>query len=259
MTLKLDVTPSAHLRISLARQAQIIEAINAKLASHPRQGFCFMGSPGTGKTYLMKAIQRWVAEYYRLGMTQTRPYIYKLTTLAEWQEANLGRARGETISPLFDAISAKRIRKVADNNAMWSGGAIPWLHESLHFFIDEFDSQPTVSKFSSSKLQTFVNACYDNAPRTRPGNEADFVQLVVAMNKSWAEFESAYGIHVARRIAEMCVRIDFDKAEITEPPPDRNMPDAIDLAIEGMFSNMGIDPVLQPLNKEAAAASKLPK
>ena len=61
------------------------------------------------------------------------------------------------------------------------------------------------------------------------------------MNKSWIEFETAYGLHIARRIAEMCVRIDFDKTAITEPLPDRNMPGAIDLAIEGMFSNMEID------------------
>ena len=167
MTIKLDVTPSAHLPISVARQAQIIEAINAKLEIHPRQGFCLMGSPGTGKTYLMKAIQLWVAEYYRLGLTRTRPTIYRITTLAEWQEANLDLVRGEQ-SSLADVISAKNIRQVEISNSMYGFGGSP--SRSLHFLMDEFDSQPTVSDFSSSKLQTFVNACYDNAPRIRPGN-----------------------------------------------------------------------------------------
>ena len=69
----------------------------------------------------------------------------------------------------------------------------------------------------------------------------DFVELVISMNKSWSEFEDAYGIHVARRIAEMCVRIDFDKTTVTEPLADPNMPDAIDLALEGVFGS-----VIQP-------------
>jgi hypothetical protein len=68
---------------------------------------------------------------------------------------------------------------------------------------------------------------------TSKGNEADFVPLVVATNKTWPGFESAYGVHVARRIAEVCVRIDFDRAVIADPEPDENMPDAIDLALEG--------------------------
>jgi len=34
------------------------------------------------------------------------------------------------------------------------------------------------------------------------------------MNKSWSELENAF-IHVARRIAEMCVPIDFDKLTVT--------------------------------------------
>jgi type I site-specific restriction endonuclease len=253
MTIPLDVTPSAHLPISVARQAQIIDAINKTLTLHPRQGLCLMGSPGTGKTYLMQAIQRSVLKSYepRLGMvkhydpqlglvkyddprmTATRPTCY-MTTLAEWQESNLDRSR-RVHSPLADDISAKTIRKIADNIRP---NKPP--DQSLHYFIDEFDSQPTVSQFSSSKLQTFVNACYENAPRNRPGNGADFVQLVVAMNKSWAEFESAYGTHVARRIAEMCVRIDFDKAVITDPEPDPDTPDAIDQLVAGWFDDFTI-------------------
>jgi hypothetical protein len=121
---------------------------------------------------------------------------------------------------------------------------VPYPYTSLRFFLDEFDSQPTVSEFSASKLQTFVNACYDNAPRSRAGNETDFVQLVVAMNKSWNEFESAYGVHVARRIAEMCVRIDFDKDVVTPPAsprPAMNTPDAIDLLIESSAIGRGTE------------------
>jgi len=169
-------------------------------------------------------------------LTDTRPTCY-MTTLAEWQDANLDRAR-RTHSDLADNISAKRIREIAASNARMTDQTR--LSESLHYFIDEFDSQPTVSEFSSSKLQTFVNACYENAPRNRPGNGADFVQLVVAMNKSWAEFEAAYGIHVARRIAEMCVRIDFDQAVIRDPEPDPNTPDGVDHLIEGWFDKFTI-------------------
>jgi hypothetical protein len=243
MTLKLDVVPSAHLPISVARQEQIIDVINTKLANHPRQGLCLIGSPGTGKTHLMKAVQRRAREFHKLGMTPTRPIIYKLATLAEWQDANLDRVRGGD-SPLADAISAKTIRQTAGDNAMYNRANVPYPYTSLHFFLDEFDSQPTVSEFSASKLQTFVNACYDNAPRSRAGNETDFVQLVVAMNKSWDEFESTYGVHVARRIAEMCVRIDFDKEVVTPPAsrrPAMNTPDAIDLLIESSAIGRGIE------------------
>lgn len=39
------------------------------------------------------------------------------------------------------------------------------------------------------------------------------------MNKSWEEFTSSYGLHVSRRIAEMCIRIDLDRGVVTEPTP----------------------------------------
>jgi SpoVK/Ycf46/Vps4 family AAA+-type ATPase len=241
MTLQLDIVPSAHLPISVVRQEQIFNTINAKLANHPRQGLCLIGSPGTGKTYLMKAIMRRAGEYYRRGMTPTRPLICKMATLAEWQDANLDRVRGGD-SGLAEVISPKMIRQIAGDNDMYNRANLPYLHTSLHIFLDEFDSQPTVSEFSSSKLQSLVNACYDNAPRGRPGNGTDFVQFVVAMNKSWSEFESVYGVHVARRIAEMCVRIDFDKEVITpaaSPRPAMNS--AIDLLIENSAIGAGID------------------
>jgi ATPase family associated with various cellular activities (AAA) len=240
MTVKLDVTPSADLPISVARQLQIMDVINTKLAENPRQGFCFIGSPGIGKTYMMKSIARAVKENHSLNPTQVRPEIIGVTTLAEWQDANLARVRGETISSIHERMSAKYIRETAERNRnppVWD--SVPQF-VSLHFFIDEFDTQPTVSEFSSGKLQTFVNACYEHAPRSREGTDWAFVQLVVSMNKSWSEFEAAYGTHVARRIAEMCVRINFDKAVISEPVPPApaptgHVPDAIDLALEGFF------------------------
>jgi energy-coupling factor transporter ATP-binding protein EcfA2 len=231
MTIKLDVTPSPYLPISVDRQAQIIDAINAKLAIQPRQGFCFMGSPGIGKTYLMKAIRRAV-ENDDTGDRVAE--VFPLTTLAEWQENNVARARGEVTNSPLNGISAKWIRATREENARLRNAGRPEPHYTIHYFIDEFDSQPTISAFSSSQLQTLVNACYEHAPRNRPGNEADFVQLVIAMNMSWGEFEKAVGVHVARRIAEMCVRIDFDRTTISDPVPDTNLPDAIDLAIEEM-------------------------
>ena len=171
MTVKLDVTPSNHLPISVARQAQIIEAINAKLAINPRQGFCFMGSPGKGKTYLMRAIQRCVP---KISEPYVEPQVIKMTTLAEWQEANVARVRGEAVSWDLMRTSAKHIRDTAEHNRRQGWNPAP-KYSSLHFFIDEFDSQPTVSEFSSSMLQTFINACYENATRVCDGNESDFV------------------------------------------------------------------------------------
>lgn len=222
----IHVTPSPSLPVSVERQQQIIDAINSRLAKNPRQGFCFMGAPGTGKTYLMKAIRNSLRE--RIVGNQTGPLRSELVappicTLAAWQENNVNAVNSRPTNGALDAISADHISKAAQYNVLYSKGLgldKPYPLQSFHFFIDEFDSQPTVSAFSASKLQTLVNACYENAPRICPGSDQQFMQLVVAMNKSWAEFEAAYGTHVARRIAEMCVRIDFNRVLVIEPKPE---------------------------------------
>ena len=233
------VTPSPSLPISVGRQRQIIDAINSRLATKPRQGFCFMGAPGTGKTYLMKAILNTVHDRIAdLGNLKLTPVVPPICTLASWQENNVNRATHRPTNRALDSISADQINRVSQSNELYSRGLgleKPYPVQSLHFFIDEFDSQPTVSEFSASKLQTFVNACYENAPRLCPGNDQEFVQLVVAMNKSWAEFEAAYGTHVARRIAEMCVRIDFDRVAVIEPQPE----------VRGLVPNDAIDNLLK--------------
>lgn len=229
---QIDVKPCERLPISVARQQQIIDGINARLRVNPRQGFLFSGRPGTGKTFLLKALQKAVFESYQPSRAWTRITTPKLFTLAEWQTDRIRRVRDEP-APLAD-ISAERIRELARSNEQKSEAyGLNYIHAfyTYHIFVDEFDSQPTNSDFAQSGLQSWVNAIYENSPRLVPGNEQDFVQLVVAMNKSWPEFEAAYGLHVARRIAEMCVRIDFDRdAGFIAPQPEKQdlMPDALD-------------------------------
>lgn len=139
-------------------------------------------------------------------------------------------------------FSSKTIRDTAAENESrhygnFTGGRI-YPFTTLHYFIDEFDSQPTVSEFSASKLKTFINSCYENAPRYVPGSSQSFVQLLIAMNKSWDEFTSSYGLPVARRIAEMCVRIDVDRAVVISPPaPPHPAPVVVpDLAEDSWFA-----------------------
>jgi hypothetical protein len=228
----IDAKPTENplVRVSVARQRQIIDTINRGLLANPLQGFCLMGKPGTGKTYLMKSIMRTVADracllHHPMGDLKSDPCVARLTTLADWQEDNLARSRsgrGDEKEP----ISSTTIRAIAAENARRSrfyfdDPRYVFPFTIAHYFLDEFDSQPTVSEFSTSKLQTFINSCYDNALRIGTGNSQAFVQLVIAMNKSWDEFTSSYGLHVARRIAEMCKRIDFDRGVVTEPaaPP----------------------------------------
>jgi hypothetical protein len=106
-------------------------------------------------------------------------------------------------------------------------------------FIDEFDSMPTASQFTYANLQSLVNACYENSPRCRPGNRYSFLQLVISMNASWSEFEAAYGVHVARRIAEMCVRIDFDEEAVIVPSPEPlPAPPAHQLALDSAIAQL---------------------
>lgn len=207
MNPQISAIPCPNLSVSLERQQEIINTINRKLAAHPRQGFCFIGNPGTGKTFLLKAIRESVLR--AVDHSKIQAMVPQVTTLSEWHEGNRLRAQGEMVR---NHLSIKSISDIADGNQHIgrTGRGTP---TTLHIFMDEFDNQSTVSEFTSSNLQTFVNRVYENAPRSCTGNTQDFVQLCIAMNKSWAEFEATYGVHVARRIAEMCVRIDFDQKE----------------------------------------------
>jgi hypothetical protein len=225
-TVKIDVTPYSALPVPVERQQKIINAINARLAVHPRHSLCFIGSPGVGKTYLMNKIQE---ASLASGNTYTKPIVSKIVTLGEWHDSNLQASR-EGRQP--GLISATRIRKVVGENNMWASYGSKQSN-TLHYFIDEFDSQATVSDFTSGNLQNFVNSVYTNAYRPCEGNETDYVQFVIAMNKSWAEFVEANGQHVARRIKEMCAIIDFDKGTLNVAPAPTKVDKAIDALCGG--------------------------
>ena len=172
-----------------------------------------MGRPGTGKTFLMRAIQKAVVAAHQPRIKFSEGCISpSIFTLAEWQEARVILSRGGS-APLAEEVSLQRIRRIADKNEAESGRfsppvpVVPWT--TLHLFIDEFDSQPTESQFAQSGLQSLIDAVYRYAPRKREGNEQDFCQLVLATNKTWKEFEAAFGTHTARRIAEMCAMVPF--------------------------------------------------
>jgi energy-coupling factor transporter ATP-binding protein EcfA2 len=234
--MRLDIKPYDSLPVSGARQQAIIDIVNNKLAANPRQSFCFMGKPGSGKTTLMKAIQQYAASRYMSGLTTTKPLASTVVTLAEWHERNLEAVKGEAPAPF---ISAKTIRKVVGENRMWLSAGRPEPPNSLHFFLDEVDSQPTTSQFTGANWQSFINSVYDNSARNggKTGNDTDWVQLVIAMNTTWAEFVQMYGQHVSRRIAEMCVVIDFDRESPVQTPPVSCSPIVVasDKAIERLL------------------------
>lgn len=211
---QISVIPAPFLPVPVERQQKIIDGINAKLRENPRQGFCLMGRPGTGKTYLMRAIQKAVVAAHqpksKLFESCVSPII---CTLAEWQEARVSRVRGES-APLASEVSPKRIKAIASENEAECGRflnpipvTVPWT--TFHLFIDEFDSQPTNSQFAQDGLQSLINTVYQYASRNRAGNEQDFCQLVLATNRTWQEFEATFGQHIARRIAEMCAIVPF--------------------------------------------------
>jgi hypothetical protein len=250
---QIDVTPSAQLPVSTERQRQIIDGINAALRRHPRQGFCFIGRPGVGKTFLMKAIRDAVKARFTSNKHNRFGFISDVITLSEWQSGMVLKVNGG-YSRVADRVSVEAIRAVQytnENEWEWLRStstpdefahvkAAKFAFNTVHLFFDEFDSQPTLSNFAQSNLQTLTNAIYENAPRLVPGNEQDFVQLVVAMNKSFEQFTESYGTHVARRIGEMCVTVNFNETAppIKSPVPATPgmMPAAteLDVAIEGM-------------------------
>lgn len=95
------------VRVSVPRQQQIIDTINRTLMACPCAGFCFIGKPATGKTFLMQSIRRTVRNRtYLLNIPESKltsqPLIARLTTLADWQEDNLARSRsGEEPGLIF--------------------------------------------------------------------------------------------------------------------------------------------------------------
>ena len=132
--MKIDVTPYAALPIPVDRQQKIVNAINARLAIHPRHSFCFIGSPGVGKTYLMKKIQD-AALASRTAYH--KPLVSQIVTLSDWHDANLQASREGRTSPGF--ISAGYIRQIAGENTR-SKAYGSMFSSALHYFIDEFDS-----------------------------------------------------------------------------------------------------------------------
>ena len=234
----LNITPYEGLPVSVVRQQLIIDVVNKKLASNPRQSFCFIGKPGTGKTTLMKSIAEYAANQKRSGRTTTMPLVSEVVTLADWHTRNHAMIM-DKLAPSF--ISSNKIREVVTNNKLWLSAGRAEPPNSIHFFLDEIDSQPSTTDYTRANWQSFVNACYDNAARNggRTGNATDIVQLVVAMNCPWAEFVAMYGQHVSRRIAEMCVVIDFDReSQPVQAPPASCSPEVVklDREIERMIA-----------------------
>lgn len=242
--MKIEVTPSSKLPVSITRQAQIIDGINHYLDINPRQSFMLIGSPGTGKTFTMNALRK-------AAKTQAPGYAFcgEIVTLAEWHQKNRINILSTEPSEIFEssqtieryALQNADRKKTNDYKCMTSDRAVNLLKlYSLHFFLDEFDSQPSDTDFTRANFQTFLNKIYENTGRQRAGNQADFVQAVFAMNKTMAEFQAAYGQHAYRRIPEMCVVIDFDKAALTEPvavaaPPVNTAQEKLDKEVERLL------------------------
>jgi Cdc6-like AAA superfamily ATPase len=224
----LNIKPYEGLPVSVARQQAIIDVVNTKLAANPRQSFCFMGKPGTGKTTIMKAIQEYAANQKRSGRTTTTPLVSEVVTLADWHTRNHAMIM-EKLAPSF--ISSNKIREIATDNKLWTSAGRAEPPHSLHFFLDEIDSQPSTTDYTRANWQSFINACYDNSARNggRTGNATDIVQLVVAMNTTWAEFVNMYGQHVSRRIAEMCVVVDLDRESPVQASPASCSPTVVKL------------------------------
>jgi ATPase subunit of ABC transporter with duplicated ATPase domains len=244
--MKIEVTPSPKLTISVERQQQILDGINRSLATNPRQSFCFTGKPGSGKTFIMKALR---------GATKaertTIAFVGDVITLGEWHTMNHASVMGKGPDTVLE--SADSIRKLAKANEQIkrsndfdmmsctsaNGVRLRRLH-SLHVFLDEIDSQPSTTDFTQGNYQMFINRVYEHTGRKRAGNQSDCVQFVCAMNRTMAEFEQTSSLHVYRRILEMCVIVDFDKATITDPTapvvvPVNKVQEKLDKEIEGLL------------------------
>jgi hypothetical protein len=187
-----------------------------------------MGKPGTGKTTLMKAIQVYAANQKKSGRTTTTPLASEVVTLADWHTRNHEMIM-DKLPPSF--ISTNKIREIVTDNKLWLSAGRKEPPHSLHFFLDEVDSQPSTTDFTRANWQSFINSVYDNSARNggKTGNDTDWVQLVIAMNTTWAEFVQMYGQHVSRRIAEMCVVIDFDRESPVQTPPASCSPTVVKL------------------------------
>lgn len=238
----INVTPLSRLPISVQRQQAIIDVINQKLAANSRQSFCFVGKPGVGKTFLMKAIQQYALEQ----KGNTKPVVAKVKTLAQWYDANqrvisgnIARSKDPEFSYVKpDPTSVQRITDMVDANAFYSSYGNPEPRNSIHYFIDEID-QELPSDYAKKIWSTFFNVCYDNSARNfgLGGNSTDIVQLVVAMNASLPEFGKRFGLHEYRRLVEMCAVIDFDREAPAIPPPAEYAPHVIAMnkAIEDLL------------------------
>jgi ABC-type dipeptide/oligopeptide/nickel transport system ATPase component len=220
--MKLEINPSPKLTISVERQRQIVTGINRALELNPRQSFCLTGQPGSGKTFIMKALRDAVT-----SNASTKAFVGDVITLAEWHSINHANVMGKGPDTVLE--SAQTIRKLEslnkqaarenDTRRMHAGSkGVDLLKQySLHIFLDELDSQPSTTEFTQSNWQAFANRVYEHTGRKRTGNQSDFVQFVCAMNRSMEEFRQNTNTHTYRRVLEMCVIVDFDKATVTAP------------------------------------------
>jgi hypothetical protein len=180
-------------------------------------------------------------------LARTQADVSEIITLSEWQrEQAAQRAPGwdGVVRRVFQPFDEDAMRLTAQYNEMMSRNLkLEYTHplHTLHLFMDEFDSEPSDTKFARDSMAKFVNTCYRYAERVGIGNDADFLQLIVAMNKSWAEFIETYGKHIARRINEMCVTIDFDSGVKTDPLRQANAPDAVDRALAKDFEGLLVE------------------
>lgn len=222
--MNIDVTPFPKLTISVERQVQIVEGINRALAINPRQSFCLTGQPGSGKTYIMKRL-RDAAQCDK----RTLAFVGDVITLGEWHAKNRAHVMSnEQDGMVFESAEniqhLAKINKQIDKSNVFDmqhctsrfGVTLRRMH-SYHFYLDEFDCQPSYTDFTQGNFQMFMNRVYEHTGRKRAGNVSDYVQFVCAMNKSMDEFKNTSSLHIYRRVLEMCTVVDFDKATITAP------------------------------------------